>query len=79
MTPPGGVNRNAVIAEMVNVLGIYDPERRLRRMVVLMERYGVLPLPGHGRVADLGLADWLTRAGAPVAARVRAPASTPAH
>ena len=29
--------------------------------------------------ADLGLADWLTRAGAPVAAMVRAPASTPSH
>ena len=75
VAPPGPVDRDAVIKEMVHVLGIFNPERRLRRMVDLMERYAVLPLPGHGSVAELGLADWLTRAGAPVEAKFRAATS----
>ena len=61
------MDRDAVIAGLVEVLGVYKPERRLRRMVVLMQRQGVLPRPGHGAVADLGLAQWLTLAGAPLA------------
>jgi hypothetical protein len=61
------VDRDAVIAGLVKVLGVYKPERRLKRMVGLMRSYGVLPLPGHGAVADLGLAQWLTLAGAPLA------------
>ncbi len=67
VTPAAPVDRDAVIAGLVEVLGVYKPERRLRRMVGLMQRQGVLPLPGHGAVADLGLAQWLTLAGAPLA------------
>ena len=67
ITPPVAVDRDAVIAGLVDVLGVYKPQRRLKRMVRLMQSYGVLPLPGHGAVADLGLAQWLTLAGAPVA------------
>ena len=67
VTSAAPVDRDAVIAELVEVLGVYKPERRLRRMVGLMQRLNVLPLPGHGAVSDLGLAQWLTLAGAPLA------------
>ncbi|MCS5636445.1 MAG: hypothetical protein NZ990_07995 [Myxococcota bacterium] len=50
----------SVIAGLVEVLGVYKPQRRLKRMLGLMRSYGVLPLQGHCAVADLGLAQWLT-------------------
>lgn len=67
ITPPAQVDRDAVIENLVDVLGVYKPQRRLKRMVGLMQQYGVVPLPGHGALADLSLAQWLTLVGASVA------------
>lgn len=59
-------DRDKLIDQMITVLGIYDPNERLAQMVTLMENYHVLPLPGHGSVANISNEAWLNLAGAPV-------------
>lgn len=65
LAPQAGVNETLLIDELVEILGLYDPNTRLEAMVGLMERYGVLPLPGHGSKASLSIEEWLDQAGAP--------------
>jgi hypothetical protein len=65
LTLRAGVDAPALIDRLVSVLAIYDPATRLDAMVALMDEKGVLPLPGHGSVADLTVEQWLDRAGAP--------------
>ena len=60
-----GVDAPALIEQLVAVLSISDPVARLDAMVALMDEKGVLPLPGHGSVANLTVEQWLDRAGAP--------------
>jgi hypothetical protein len=62
---PARVEPAVVVDRLIEVLGVYDPQLRLNAMVALMEELGVLPLPGHGSVADLSLEQWLDAAGAP--------------
>jgi hypothetical protein len=60
----GGIDKQVIIDRLVAVLGIFDPQQRLDAMVMLMEEYKVLPLPGHGSAAKLSLEQWLRAAGA---------------
>ena len=60
-----GVDQEAIVERLVEVLGLYDPQVRLDAMVALMEELGALPLPGHGSAAGLSLEQWLDAAGAP--------------
>lgn len=59
------LDEEALIDQLVDVLGIYDSQSRLDAMVALMEELGALPLPGHGSAADLSITQWLDAAGAP--------------
>lgn len=56
--------KQAIINDLISVIQIYDPKERLDQMVQLMEKSKVLPLPGHGSVAQLSVDEWLKRAGA---------------
>jgi hypothetical protein len=55
-------DKSAILDQLVEVLGIFDPKQRLDAMVALMERHGALPLPGHGSAAELTLEQWLDAA-----------------
>jgi len=65
LQPKTGFSETELIDDLVDLLGLYDPEIRLDAMVDLMESYAVLPLPGHGSAASLTNDQWLDRAGAP--------------
>ena len=60
-----GFDEAELIDKLIVVLSIYDPRQRLDAMVALMESYAVVPLPGHGNVANLSIDQWLDLAGAP--------------
>ena len=60
-----GFNETELIDQLIGVLSISDPTRRRGAMVVLLESYSALPLPGHGNVANLTIDEWLDLAGAP--------------
>lgn len=60
------LNKQAMIDDLIQVLQRFDPEERLDAMVALMERKRVLPLPGHGHVANDTVDEWLKAAGAPL-------------
>lgn len=60
------VDREEIIDKLISVVEIYDPAERLSQMVQLMEAYQILPMPGHGSVADLSNEEWLSLAGAPL-------------
>lgn len=62
------LNKTQILSDLITVLQVYDPQTRLNNMVNLMESYGVLPLPGHGSVANYTIEQWLVAAGAPVTA-----------
>jgi hypothetical protein len=64
IVPRAAVNKEQLLSDLVNVLEIYDPKSRLDAMVVLIERYRALPLPGHG-TSPLSIETWLVRAGVP--------------
>ena len=60
-----GFNETELIDQLISVLSISDPIKRLNAMVLLIESYSALPLPGHGKVANLTIDEWLDLAGAP--------------
>ena len=57
-------NKQALMDELIIVLQTFDSEERLQKMVQLMEKYKLLPLPGHGSAADYSIDKWLDMAGA---------------
>ena len=59
------LDKQTIIDELILVLQTFDPTERLQKMVELMEKNNVLPLPGHGSVANDSVDKWLTLAGAP--------------
>ncbi|MCH9756962.1 MAG: hypothetical protein K0U37_07220 [Gammaproteobacteria bacterium] len=59
------LDKQAIIDDLILVLQTFDPLERLQKMVALMEKNKLLPLPGHGSTADDSVDKWLTLAGAP--------------
>lgn len=58
------ISKQVIIDELIAVLQTYNPEERLHKMVALMEKNKILPLPGHGHVAKYSVDAWLKLAGA---------------
>ncbi len=59
------LDKTNIIHQLILVLQTFDPEERLQKMVTLMEKNDVLPLPGHGHVKNMHIDEWLSLAGAP--------------
>lgn len=62
VTVASNLDKGKIVASLIEVLQIYDPQQRLDAMVALMEQYGALPLPGHGSAASLTIEQWLAAA-----------------
>ncbi len=58
------INKEVLMDELILVLQTFDSEERLQKMVQLMEKYKLLPLPGHGSAANYSVDKWLDMAGA---------------
>lgn len=58
------LNKDSILDDLVHVIEIYNAEERMSKMVQLMEKYKVLPLPGHGAMASQSIDEWLAQADA---------------
>lgn len=67
ITVTSGLDKLAIINNLVTVIQNPDVVARLTGMVSLMETYGKMPLPGHGSYQLKSIQRWLYDAGAPVA------------
>lgn len=59
------IHKQEILDDLILVLQTFDPKERLQKMVELMEKNNILPLPGHGSAANYSADKWLDLAGAP--------------
>ena len=60
---PEALDKQQIISQLMDVLEIFEPKKRLDAMVALMEQSDLLPLPGHGEARGHSIDWWLEAAG----------------